>query len=108
MAGAKFTRQYAIGSFFADFACREHRLVVEIDGSQHADSEADASRTAFTNRERYSVLRFWNSEVLRELAGVHELLLAVLDGYRPSPGWRYSPATLSPSGRGDNGPTAQE
>ncbi|MDO8361243.1 MAG: DUF559 domain-containing protein [Devosia sp.] len=99
--GTKFVRQYPVGPFIADFACREHMLIVEIDGSQHAESATDATRTAFLNREGYAVLRFWNNEVLKELAGVHELTSAVLTGYRPSPGWRYSPATLSPLGRGD-------
>ena len=100
--GLKFVRQYPIGPYIADFACRERMLVVELDGSQHAESKYDERRTAFINAEGYSVLRFWNTEVLRELASVHELLLAVLAGDRPSPGWRYSPATLSPAGRGDD------
>jgi len=99
--GLKFTRQYPVGPFIADFACREHKLIVEIDGSQHVESTSDVRRTAFLNREGYSVLRFWNTEVLFELNGVHELLRAVIAGDRPSPGWRFSPATLSPSGRGD-------
>lgn len=99
--GLKFVRQYPVGPFIADFACRERMLVVELDGSQHAESTYDEKRSAFLNREGYSVLRFWNNEVLAELAGVHCLLQAVVSGYRPSPGWRYSPATLSPAGRGD-------
>ena len=102
--GQKFVRQYPIGPFIADFACRDCMLVVEIDGSQHAESRYDEKRTDFINAEGYSVLRFWNNEVLGELGGVHELLQAVLTGHRPSPGWRFSPATLSPVGRGE--PTA--
>ena len=102
--GVKFVRQYPIGPYIADFACRERMLVVELDGSQHAESKYDERRSAFINDEGYSVLRFWNSEVLRELGAVHELMLAVLAGDRPSPGWRYSPATLSPVGRGDDDP----
>ena len=98
--GLKFARQYPIGPYIADFVCHEHRLVVEIDGSQHAESRYDETRSAFLNREGFSVLRFWNGEVLKELNGVHELLRAVIEGDRPSPGWRYSPATLSPAGRG--------
>ena len=99
--GLKFVRQYPVGPFITDFACREQMLVVEIDGSQHADSTYDEARSVFINAEGYSVLRFWNNEVLKELAGVYDLLSAVLAGDRPSPGWRYSPATLSPAGRGD-------
>ena len=100
--GLKFVRQYPIGPFIADFACRECTLVVEIDGSQHAESAPDLARTTFINKEGYSVLRFWNNEILLELAGVHDLLRAVLTGDRPSPSWRFAPATLSPAGRGDD------
>jgi very-short-patch-repair endonuclease len=75
-------------------------LVVELDGSQHAESTHDERRTKMLNDIGYSVLRFWNLEVVRERDGVQELLLAVLKGHIPSPGWRYSPATLSPEGRG--------
>ena len=98
--GLKFVRQYPIGPYIADFACRERMLVVELDGSQHAESTYDERRSAFINAEGYSVLRFWNTEVTREFGSVHEFLLTVLGGHRPSPGWRYSPATLSPEGRG--------
>ncbi len=99
--GLKFVRQYPIGPFIVDFACRERMLVVELDGSQHAGSEDDERRTRFINAEGFSVLRFWNTEVTRELGSVHEFMLAVLAGDRPSPGWRYSPATLAPVGRGE-------
>ncbi|HEY0854310.1 MAG TPA: DUF559 domain-containing protein [Devosia sp.] len=101
--GLKFVRQYPVGPFIADFACRERKLIVELDGSQHvAEATYDERRTIFINSEGYSVLRFWNNEVLTELAGVHQMLQAVLAGYEPSPGWRFSPATLSPTGRGDD------
>ena len=105
--GLKFVRQYPVGPFIADFACREKMLIVEIDGSHHVESIEDKSRTAFLNREGFSVLRFWNTEVLRELAGVYDLLSVVAAGHRPSPGWRYSPATLSPVGRGETGASSQ-
>ena len=100
----KFARQHSIGPFVVDFACRERMLVVEVDGSQHADDvEYDQRRTEFLNARGYSVLRFWNTEVLQELGGVQELITATISGIDvdPSPGWRYSPATLSPEGRGD-------
>lgn len=99
----KFARQHAIGPFVADFVCRPLMLVVELDGSHHAESEYDERRTAFLNARGYSVLRFWNNEVLQDLDAVCTLLSAVVDGTYtdPSPGWRYTPATLSPEGRGD-------
>ena len=98
----KFVRQYPIGPYIADFARRGRMLVVEIDGSQHAESTNDETRTAFLNAEGHSVLRFWNNDVLADLAGVYDLLRAVVTGEKPSPGWRFSPATLSPLGRGDD------
>lgn len=101
LQGLKFVRQYPVGPFITDFACRERMLIVELDGSQHAESIDDDKRTAFLNKEGYSVLRIWNNEVLTELAAVTDLMLATLSGHEPSPGWRFSPATLSPRGRGD-------
>jgi very-short-patch-repair endonuclease len=80
LGGFKFVRQLPIGPFFADFACREDRLVVEIDGSQHADRASDRTRDAFMQREGYSVLRFWNTDVFGDLGSVCETILAALDG----------------------------
>jgi len=99
--GHKFVRQLPVGPYFADFACREAALIVELDGSQHTD-EADARRTAVLNSEGYGVLRFWNNDVLTNALGVAESILAVLASH-PSPGERYAPATLSPEGRGSKG-----
>ena len=77
VAGWKFVRQLPVAGFYADFACREAMLIVEVDGSQHADSTYDAVRTARLNAEGYRVLRFWNNEVLQETDSV---LLAILEG----------------------------
>jgi very-short-patch-repair endonuclease len=60
----KFRRQAPIGFYIADFLCVQHRLVVEVDGSQHAQSSRDAARDAWLQRESYRVLRFWNHDVL--------------------------------------------
>jgi very-short-patch-repair endonuclease len=103
--GFKFVRQFAIEPFVVDFACREAALVIEIDGSQHASSVPDEKRTTFLNREGYSVLRFWNTEVLENRAGVLEAILGVLHD-TPSPGLRFAPADLSPTGRGKKGKRA--
>jgi very-short-patch-repair endonuclease len=80
LGGYKFVRQLPIGPFFADFACREALLVLEVDGSQHADSEYDAKRNAFMNANGWSVVRFWNADVLREREAVLDTLIAILDG----------------------------
>ncbi|MEP9389563.1 DUF559 domain-containing protein [Mesorhizobium sp. KR9-304] len=77
--GAKFTRQFSIGPYFADFACREERLVIELDGSQHADSDYDRRRDQFMVGEGWSVLRFWNIDALKELDAVVDTILAALD-----------------------------
>jgi very-short-patch-repair endonuclease len=80
LAGHKFVRQLPIGPYFADFACREVLLVVEVDGSQHANSDYDAKRNAFMNANGWSVVRFWNGDILREREAVLETLIAILDG----------------------------
>jgi very-short-patch-repair endonuclease len=64
-----------------DFACHEKRLVIEVDGGQHAHphrSAADAKRTAFLASRGYRVLRFWNNEVLTQATSVMEAIYASL------------------------------
>lgn len=92
--GYKFTRQVPLGPYIADFLCRSRKLVVELDGSQHAGLESDLIRTAWMNRNGYSVLRFWNEEILRERRAVLETILAALDGrlVERCDGTRFYPA----------------
>ena len=68
--GQKFSRQMPIGPFIADFLCRSHRLVIEIDGGQHCESASDPSRTRFIESQGFRVIRFWNNEVMGNLEGV--------------------------------------
>jgi very-short-patch-repair endonuclease len=68
--GEKFTRQCQIGGFIADFACRRLRLVIELDGGQHADSTIDAGRTEVIEAHGYRLIRFWNNDVLDNTEGV--------------------------------------
>jgi very-short-patch-repair endonuclease len=77
--GHKFVRQLDIGIYFADFACRESKLVVEVDGSQHAGNSRDRLRDRFMVSEGWSVLRFWNIDVLRQREAVLETILAALE-----------------------------
>ncbi|WP_245451495.1 endonuclease domain-containing protein [Georhizobium profundi] len=77
--GHKFVRQMPIGPYFADFVCRAKRLVVELDGFQHAGSAHDVLRTNWLNAQGYSVLRFWNHEVLQERRAILETILSVLE-----------------------------
>ncbi len=80
LGGYKFVRQVPLGPYIVDLLCKAERLVIEIDGEQHADNERDVRRTAFLNENGYSVLRFWNHEVLREREAVLDAILAVLPG----------------------------
>jgi very-short-patch-repair endonuclease len=78
--GHKFVRQLPIGPYFADFACRQANLVVEVDGSQHAGRTSDRFRDETMNRNGWSVLRVWHTDVLSSKNIVLETIVAVLDG----------------------------
>ncbi len=76
--GFKFTRQYSVGKFIADFYCPSLRLAVELDGSQHMQKDNityDKNRTRFFNSKNISVLRFYDNEVLNNLEGVVERII---------------------------------
>lgn len=72
----RFTRQLVIGPYIVDIACRQARLAVELDGSQHLESPADARRTGFLEAQGWTVLRFWNREVAENPEGVAEAIIA--------------------------------
>ncbi len=74
----KFRRQHPVGRRIADFACPARKLVIELDGGQHADSVGDATRTAEFTTHGYRVIRFWNSDVLENLDGVMETIRQAL------------------------------
>ncbi|HEY6300318.1 MAG TPA: DUF559 domain-containing protein [Candidatus Binatus sp.] len=77
--GFQFRRQYSIGPFFVDLICLEARLIIEVDGAQHADQkEQDQSRSEFLHACGYNVLRFWNFEVLSDVDSVVERIAVVL------------------------------
>jgi very-short-patch-repair endonuclease len=85
----KFTRQLPIGPYIADFACRQARLAVEIDGGQHAQSERDRVRDERLRREGWTVFRVWNSDVRENPIGAAEAILdraaECLGGTHPEP-----------------------
>lgn len=86
LSGFKFRRQQPIRHYIVDFVCFSHKLVIEVDGSQHANvTEYDRQRTLFLNREGFRVLRFWNNEVLQNREGVCEMILEELSLRHPSP-----------------------
>ena len=83
LPGTKFRRQMPIGPYFADFACFGAKLIVELDGGQHAEAtEQDAARTRFIEAQGYRVMRFWNSDVMSNLDGVVQ---SIADALPPSP-----------------------
>lgn len=76
LEGRKFTKQFPIGAAVADFACRSAKLVVELDGGQHAlAAEADTDRTHMIEAHGYKVIRYWNNDVFENLDGVLEDIL---------------------------------
>ena len=89
IGGTHFRRQAPIGPYFADFACHQCKLVIELDGSQHAAAPtavADAARTRFLERHGYRVLRFWNNDVLGNIEGVMTIVHDALgSGSRQAP-----------------------
>ncbi|MDR2331245.1 MAG: endonuclease domain-containing protein [Comamonas sp.] len=81
LAGAKFRRQHPLGPYILDFVCLEHGLVVEVDGGQHADLQAqayDRQRSAWLQQQGLQVLRFWNHEVVQQTNEVLAQLLRAL------------------------------
>jgi very-short-patch-repair endonuclease len=73
--GTHFRRQVRIGYYIVDFASHGLKLVIELDGGQHAErSVLDAKRTTFLEGEGYRVLRFWNNDVMQNIDGVLEVI----------------------------------
>jgi very-short-patch-repair endonuclease len=84
--GTHFRRQVQIGRFIADFVSHKAKLVIELDGGQHATrANADAARTRFIEAEGYKVLRFWNHDVLQNVDGVLEVISLALIATTPTP-----------------------
>ena len=84
IAGHKFRRQRPIGPYIVDFICLEKKVVIELDGGQHAETEiSDHTRDKWLRAHGYVVLRFWNNEVLREVEAIKEAILRALTEPRP-------------------------
>jgi very-short-patch-repair endonuclease len=77
--GFKFVRQLPIGPYFADFACRQVNLVVEVDGSQHAGSSHDVRRDNYMTTNGWAVVRFWNGCVLQDRKRVLETIVEIVE-----------------------------
>ncbi len=105
LIGLRFRRQHPIPPYFVDFCCISAMLVIELDGSQHS-GESDAVRTRFLESHGFTVLRFWDNDVLLQTDAVLEAILNALPGLplTPTPlpegeGLMLTPTPL-PSGEG--------
>jgi very-short-patch-repair endonuclease len=83
--GIKFKRQAPIGRYIVDFVCFERRVIIEVDGGQHADADADQRRTQWLESQGFRVLRFWNNEVLGNTSAVIQIIADAIS-LDPSPG----------------------
>ena len=89
--GAKFRRQQPIGRYIVDFVCFERKIVVELDGGQHAEqTNYDSERDSWLRSQGFAVLRFWNNDVYLNLNSIKE---AILNSLKSTP-------FLSPSPQG--------
>jgi very-short-patch-repair endonuclease len=94
LADYKFRRQVPLGSWIVDFVSFEHRLIVEADGSQHAESVRDQVRDVDLEMRGFRILRFWNNDILCNSSGVLE---RILDTIEQSPSPRALRARPSPT-----------
>ncbi|HWK65623.1 MAG TPA: endonuclease domain-containing protein [Rhizobiaceae bacterium] len=79
LMGLGFRRQYPMAGYIVDFACPERKLVIEIDGSQLGEAEnvrADSVRTARLEQDGWTILRLWNDDVLSDIEGVCQHIVA--------------------------------
>jgi very-short-patch-repair endonuclease len=104
-----FRRQATIGPHFADFACHERRIIIEVDGAQHNGPDnvvRDAERSAYLQAQGYRILRFWNNDVLKNTNGVMEAILAAMHQNEASPPPLPPPHRAKMrGGRGTEGPS---
>ncbi|MDK9702216.1 MAG: endonuclease domain-containing protein [Sulfuritalea sp.] len=83
IAGCKFRRQHPFLDYVLDFVCLEKRLIVEVDGGQHLDSERDQVRDKHLQEAGFAILRFWNNQVLQEMDAVVEVIWNALQKEAP-------------------------
>lgn len=93
LLGLKFRRQHPVGSYYADFACLESRVIIEIDGGQHCESKKDEARTKFLNAQGFHVLRFWNNDVMDNVDGVVQSLTLTLSQHALGEGTKIMKGT---------------
>jgi len=96
-----FRRQAPIGPYIVDFICLEARLVIELDGGQHSENVKDRRRDGWLRSQEFQILRFWNNDVLCNLAGVLEIISDALDRKSPPSPTLPRKGGGSTSARGD-------
>ncbi|MBO6796866.1 MAG: endonuclease domain-containing protein [Maricaulis sp.] len=103
LLGAKFRRQVPIGRYIVDFLCKELGLIVEADGGQHTEQEIyDARRTARLEAQGYTVIRFWNVDIMLETDAVLEAIADSIRALRAAPSSPFfAKATKGTSPRGE-------
>ena len=78
--GVQFRRQYVIDNkYIADFVCLEKKLIIEVDGSQHIENKKDETRTQYLNQSGFNVIRFWNWDILENVAWCLDIIIDVLN-----------------------------
>ena len=109
LLGATFARQVPIGPYIVDFCCRERKLIVELDGGQHAArADYDVARTALLQALGYRVLRFWDNDALVNTDGVLQRIAETLSATAARPSPLPSPQRGEGEGRGTFGPEGGE
>ena len=83
--GYKVKRQLPIDHYIADFLCPAARLIVEVDGGQHADNSRDAHRDVYLRAQGFRILRFWNNDLLDNEEGVLTAIMNALESPLPNP-----------------------
>ncbi len=83
---SKFRRQFPVGKYIVDFVCLETRLVIEVDGGQHQwQNERDEIRDSWLQSQNFTVVRFWNNEVLENFDGVMAKIMYAMEQPAPHP-----------------------
>ncbi|WP_299742705.1 endonuclease domain-containing protein [Devosia sp.] len=81
--GHKFRRQHPVGNYILDFVCLSSHLIVELDGSQHADNAYDVARDTYLRAQGFRLLRFWNNDILARPEHILEAVWAALQEPMP-------------------------
>ncbi len=107
LAGQRFRRQVPVAGFIADFACLEAKVIVELDGGQHAQSVGyDEQRDRLIEAHRFRVLRFWDNQVFQETQAVLQEIMRALESTVPHP--NLPPQAREGHGEADLSPQARD